>query len=88
MYYNKLRQNVAKIKLQEKQGEMKILNELKLKFEKPIWALAPELALIDTILNENPRLYEIVAADIAAVEQCPQGICLELLVLPAAQRRG
>jgi IS5 family transposase len=55
---------MAKIKLQEKQGEMKILNELKLKFEKPIWALAPELALIDTILNENPRLYEIVAPDI------------------------
>jgi IS5 family transposase len=54
---------MAKIKLQEKQGEMKILNELKLKFEKPIWALAPELALIDTILNENPRLYEIVAPD-------------------------
>lgn len=55
---------MAKIKLQEKQGEMKILNELKLKFEKPIWALAPELALIDTILNENPRLYEIVTQDI------------------------
>jgi len=55
---------MAKIKLQEKQEEMKILNELKLKFEKPIWALAPELALIDTILNENPRLYEIVAPDI------------------------
>jgi IS5 family transposase len=55
---------MAKIKLQEKQGKMKILNELKLKFEKPIWALAPELALVDTILNENPRLYEIVAPDI------------------------
>ena len=55
---------MAKIKLQEAQEEMKILNELKLKFEKPIWALAPELALIDTILNENPRLYEIVAPDI------------------------
>jgi IS5 family transposase len=64
MYYNRLGQNMAKIKLQEKQEEMKILNEMKLKFEKPIWALAPELALIDTILNENPRLYEIVAPDI------------------------
>ncbi len=64
MYYNTLRQIMAKIKLQEKRGEMKILNELKLKFEKPIWALAPELALIDTILNENPRLYEMVAPDI------------------------
>ncbi len=24
----------------------------------------------------------------AAVEQCPKGICLELMVLPAAERRG
>jgi IS5 family transposase len=43
---------------------MKILNDLRLKLEKPNWALDPELALIDTILNENPRLYEIIAADI------------------------
>ena len=43
---------------------MKILNDLRLKLEKPIWALDPELALIDTILNENPRLYEIIAPDI------------------------
>jgi transposase, IS5 family len=43
---------------------MKILNELRLKLEKPLWALDPELAFIDTILNENPRLYEIVVADI------------------------
>ena len=55
---------MAKIKLQEKQGEMKILNDLRLKLEKPNWALDPELALIDTILNENPKLYEIVAPDI------------------------
>ena len=64
MYYNTLRQIMAKIKLQERQGEMKILNELRLKLDNPSWALAPELALIDTILNENPRLYEIVAPDI------------------------
>ena len=44
--------------------EMKILNDLRLKLEKPIWALDPELALIDTILTENPKLYEIVASDI------------------------
>ena len=43
---------------------MKILNDLRLKLEKPLWALDAELALIDTILNENPRLYEIVAPDI------------------------
>ena len=55
---------MAKIKLQEKREEMKILNELRLKLGNPNWALDPELALIDTILNENPRLYEIVVADI------------------------
>jgi len=43
---------------------MKILNELRLKIDNPNWALDPELALIDTILNENPRLYEIIAPDI------------------------
>jgi len=64
MYYNTLRRNMAKIKLQEKRKEMKILNELRLKLEKPLWALDPELAFIDTILNENPRLYEIIAPDI------------------------
>jgi IS5 family transposase len=55
---------MAKIKLQERQEQMKILNELRLKLDKPIWALDPGLALIDTILNENPRLYEIIAPDI------------------------
>jgi len=44
---------------------MKILNDLRLKLEKPNWALDAELALIDTILNENPRLYEIIVPDIA-----------------------
>jgi IS5 family transposase len=43
---------------------MKILNDLRLKLEKPLWALDPELAFIDTILNENARLYEIIAPDI------------------------
>ena len=55
---------MAKIKLREKWEEMKILNDLRLKLEKPLWALDPELAFIDTILNENPRLYEIIAPDI------------------------
>src|SRR4030043_761800 len=64
MYYNRLRQIIPKIKLQEKRKEMKILNELRLKLEKPLWALDPELAFIDTILNENPRLYETIAPDI------------------------
>src|SRR4030043_1991086 len=64
MYYNRLGEIIPKIKLQEKQGEMKILNELRLKLDNPNWALDPELAFIDTILNESPRLYEIIAPDI------------------------
>src|SRR4030043_1774795 len=64
MYYNRLRQMMAKIKLQGEQEEMKILNELRLKLVNQNWALDPELALIDTILNENPQLYEIIASDI------------------------
>jgi len=62
MDYKTLRHNVARIKLQE--VEMKLLNDLRLKLEKPMWALDPELALIDTVLNENPGLYEVIAPDI------------------------
>jgi len=62
MYYNRLREMITKIKLQEE--GMKIFNDLRLKLENPNWALDPELALIDTILNEKPSLYKIVAPDI------------------------
>ena len=48
---------------------MKILNDLRLKLEKPLWALDPELALIDTILNENQGLYEIIAPDIVELNR-------------------
>jgi IS5 family transposase len=67
MYYNRIGQMMAKIKLQEE--GMKILNDLRLKLENPSWALDPELALIDTILNENPRLYEIVTPDIMGLNK-------------------
>lgn len=43
---------------------MKILNDLKLQFEKELWALSPELAVMDTILNQNPEIYEMVKNDI------------------------
>ena len=45
----------------------KILNDLKLKFEAALWALDPELALIDTILEEHPELFEIVKGDIVGI---------------------
>jgi IS5 family transposase len=58
---------ITKIKLQEE--GMKILNDLRLKLENPNWALDPELALIDTILNEKPSLYKIVAPDIMGLNK-------------------
>jgi len=43
---------------------LKLLNDLKLQFEKELWALNPELAVIDTILNNHPEIIEIVRKDI------------------------
>jgi hypothetical protein len=34
---------------------VKLLNDLKLQFEKELWALNPELAVIDTILSFKTR---------------------------------
>lgn len=48
---------------------MKIYNDLTLKFEDPLWALDPELALIDTILDNNPELYELVRGDILSMSK-------------------
>ncbi len=42
---------------------MKLLNDLKLQFEKELWVLNPELAVIDTILNKYPEIYEMVKQD-------------------------
>ena len=43
---------------------MKLYNELKLRFEQPIWALHPELALFDTILDKNPEFVNFVEKDV------------------------
>jgi IS5 family transposase len=45
-------------------NQMKILNDLKEQFEDAQWAIDPELALIDTILNKHPELYNGAAEDI------------------------
>jgi IS5 family transposase len=45
----------------------KILNDLKLRFENPNWALDPELALIDTVLEQHPELFEIIKGDIIGI---------------------
>jgi len=59
----------GEIKLRGKWGEMKILNDLRLRLENVNWALNPELALIDTILDENPGLYEIIVPDIMGLNK-------------------
>ena len=48
---------------------MKLFEPWKLKFENPDWARNPEFGLIDTILEKNPHLYDIFAADIMAVNK-------------------
>lgn len=48
---------------------MKLLNDLKLQFEKELWALSPELAVMDTILNQHPEIYEMVKNDITMGEE-------------------
>jgi IS5 family transposase len=45
----------------------KILNDLKLRFENPNWALDPELALIDTVLEQHSELFELVKGDIIGI---------------------
>jgi transposase, IS5 family len=47
---------------------LKLLNDLKLQFEKELWALSPELTVIDTILNEHPEIYELLRKDITLGE--------------------
>jgi IS5 family transposase len=49
---------------QKQEEELKLLNDLKLQFEKELWALNPELAVIDTILNNHPEIIGIVRKDI------------------------
>ena len=48
---------------------MKLLNDLKLQFEKELWALNPELAVIDTILSNYPEIIEKVKQDITGGER-------------------
>jgi IS5 family transposase len=46
---------------------MKLLNELSLTFENPLWALDMELAVFDTILSMHPEIYEIVKKDFKGI---------------------
>jgi IS5 family transposase len=48
---------------------MKILNELGLRFEDGLWALDPELALIDAVLEEHPEFYDLVAEEMVSANK-------------------
>ena len=43
---------------------MRLYNELKLRFDTPIWGLHPELALFDVLLDKNPQFVKIVSKDV------------------------
>jgi len=49
---------------QKQEEGLKLLNDLKLQFEKELWALNPELAVIDAILSSHPEIIEMVKQDI------------------------
>ena len=40
------------------------MNDLKLQFEKELWALNPELAVIDTILSKYPGIIEMMKQEV------------------------
>jgi len=46
--------------------KIKLFESWKLKFDHPDWKRNPEFGLIDTILEKNPFLYDIVGPDITA----------------------
>jgi IS5 family transposase len=43
---------------------MRLRNELKLRFDTPIWVLYPELALFDVLLDKNPHFVKLVSKDV------------------------
>lgn len=48
---------------------MQLFNKLCLKFEKSDWSMNPEFGLIDTLLENNVQLYQIVSSDIMGQEK-------------------
>ena len=50
--------------LQTKTSTMKIYEDLKLRFEKPLWLLSPELAVADVLIENNPEYINIVSKDV------------------------
>lgn len=48
---------------------MKLLNDIKLQFEKELWALNPELAVIDTILSKYPEIIEMMKQEVTGGQE-------------------
>jgi IS5 family transposase len=48
---------------------LKLLNDLKLQFEKELWVLNPELAVVDTILNKHPEIVEEVKQEVTGGQE-------------------
>jgi len=45
---------------------MKLFNNFCLKFEHPDWSRNPEFGLLDTLLEEHPELYDLLAPDLTS----------------------
>ena len=43
---------------------MEVFNDLKLRFDEPIWAYSRELALFDIFLEKHPEIVKEVGVDI------------------------
>jgi hypothetical protein len=42
---------------------------LKLQFEKELWALSPELAVMDSIINNHPEIIEMVKGEVTGGQE-------------------
>ena len=45
---------------------MKVFEELCLRFEQPLWAIAPDFAVMDVILEKHPQIIKLAQADVTA----------------------
>jgi IS5 family transposase len=48
---------------------MKLFEDFKIKFERPDWCRDPELGLVDTILEQHPRLIALLQEDVTRGQQ-------------------
>jgi len=56
--------NYLSVIAERKIAAMQLFEDLILRFEKPDWSKNPEFGLVDTILEQNPHLFELAGADV------------------------